>query len=236
MIMTILATQGSATSAQRGVRALLREFVDWNEVRVSSWKEIGKVLEKARLREPGKKGMAIKSSLDAVFSETNKMDLSVLEKKPPEKAFNFLSKLKGLDETAMAGILYNSLGVKSLQPSTVITRVAARIGFIQESSTMARMKQALKDFVKRRHAFLFHAYLARIGERFCFEKVTFCVKCPAMPLCKHGSAIISNLNQVLDEKIPQKTGRKKAGKKKAAGRGRPKKKKKAAKKRVRKHR
>jgi endonuclease-3 len=218
MVLTLFAEGNSKAAAGRAVKALLKEFVDWNEIRVSSWKEIGAVLEREKLANPGGKGIALKRCLEAIFAETNRMDLGVLQQVAPEKAFQFLTKLKDFDEGALAGVLYISVGAKELHPTAKVVRVAARLGFIKTRSSLPKMKIALKGVVRRKHLFHFHNYLARIGEKYCFEKVTFCPRCPALELCPTGAEYVA-AKAALDEDGPSE---KRLAKKKSRTRKKPK--------------
>ncbi len=188
LILAILAFEDGLEAAKRASAALLAEFVDWNEVRVSSWKEIGAILEKERISSPGDKAIALKRSLEAVFTETNRMDLDAVSKMPQEKAVNLLLKLKDMDEGSLAALLYLHVGLQTLAPTQRLLRVAQRIGFIQESAMPSSMKQNLSSFVGQRNAFRFHYLLGKLGEKYCFEKAAFCGKCPALPYCHRGAA------------------------------------------------
>jgi len=183
---------------------LANEFVDWNEIRVSSWKEIGTVLEGAGIKKPGEKAISLKKSLEAVFSETHRMDLDTLKDMPIEKAAVFLGKFRDFDEGALAAVLYVSLGLKKLLPTPSIVRVSHRIGFIVKTPSIPKMKITLRDWVRRRHIFRFHTALAHIARKFCFEKATFCEKCPALEICQHGTSVIGRMPRIVDDPKPKK--------------------------------
>lgn len=214
MVLAVLEPGNSHAAAQRAFKALLGEFVDWNEVRVSSWKEIGTILDEKSIHGPGEKAVALKKTLEGVFSVTHRMDLAPLEKMAPEKAGQLLAKQRDFDPGALAAVLYRCFDAKKLQPTADLVRVSHRIGFIQKGSSLAKMKQTLRDWVKKKDLFPFHLYFSRIAAKYCFEKVTFCERCPARALCQHGASVLDDKVSLSDEPEAKKKPRSpRAGKK-----------------------
>src|SRR5688572_940742 len=94
--------------AQAAFAALAGGFFDWNEVRVSSVKELSEVMQ--GLPDPTAAASGVRKALQGVFESTYSFDLEGLKKLPLGQAQQKLQKLAGIDAFAVACVTQGSLG------------------------------------------------------------------------------------------------------------------------------
>src|SRR5262245_59087211 len=86
--------------ADLAMGALTTAFFDWNEVRVSSVKELGEVM--SMLPQPSFAAANLKGVLQSVFESTYSFDLEALKKQNLGQAAQRLKKLNGTTPFAIA--------------------------------------------------------------------------------------------------------------------------------------
>lgn len=181
--------------AAAALKALLVEFVDWNEVRVSSWKEIGSALEASGIRDPGEKAIALKKLLEAVFNRFNKMSLDALLAQKPEDAHRTLEAMPDIPDTAAGAILHNNLGNDSLHATPGLLRIARRIGLVREGASV-QIKKDLEAFVPRKERFRFQQHLGHLAQKVCLAGVTLCPRCPLNGTCPSGVLFMKKAEEI----------------------------------------
>src|SRR6266852_5425446 len=89
--------------ADEAFRALRDQFFDWNEVRVSSVRELEESL--AGLSEPAVRAQRIISFLQEVFETTFSFDLEPLHKQPLKQAAKQLDRHQAADDYAVSWVV-----------------------------------------------------------------------------------------------------------------------------------
>jgi len=184
-IHAILAPGNPAPRVGKAMAGLRKSFVDWNELRVSSWKEIGEVLEKQGIADAGDKAITLKNLLRAVFDRFNKISLDPLMAMRPEETKKILEGMEDVPEHVIGAILHLNLGMTAPYYTPGIVRVAKRIGLVGDYA-FARAKKDLEKIVSRKNAFRFQQHLAYLAHTVCLEKITFCARCPLNKVCETG--------------------------------------------------
>lgn len=98
--------------AEESFLALVHNFFDWNEVRVSTARELSEVM--ARLPESGAAANRVKSLLQSVFEANYSFDLEELRKLNLGTATEHLTKLKGTTPFVVAYGVQAALGGHSI--------------------------------------------------------------------------------------------------------------------------
>jgi endonuclease III len=201
-VHALLAPGNRDDQAAAALKELLLEFVDWNEVRVSSWKEIGSVLENAGLADPGDKAILLRKLLEAVFNRFNKMSLDPLLVQKPEDARRTLEAMADVPDPAAGAVLNLNLGFDGLHATHGLTRVARRVGFLRDGPA-AQLKKDLESNVPRKDRFRFQQHLGHIGRQFCLAGVTLCARCPLHEFCSTGVQFLKAAREVPDAPRPR---------------------------------
>jgi endonuclease III len=119
--------------ADQAFHNLQQRFFDWNEIRVSSPREI----EEALGDIPGGENRANRliSFLQEVFETTYSFDLETLHKKGLKQAAKQLSRYQAASDYAVAWVIQQSLGGHALPLDTPSLRTLRRLGLIDEELT-----------------------------------------------------------------------------------------------------
>src|SRR5262249_24329499 len=94
--------------ADQAYRNLQERFFDWNEVRVSSTRELAEVL--AFLPDAETRAQRVVDLLQEVFETTFSFDLEWLHKKGLNQAAKQLSRFQGANDYVIASVTQQSLG------------------------------------------------------------------------------------------------------------------------------
>lgn len=183
-----VAANVPADAAERGYRALQREFVDWNELRVATWREIGLVLERARVPDPGRKAVAARRALQQMYSRMNKLTLEAVQGMTAEDARRYVEGFSDWPSTAAGAIYYGFGNGTGVPPTMGVVRVAERVGLLAEGLGARKQEQALAKLIPRAKHFRFHHSLGGLADEVCLHKDPRCEECPVLELCEYGRA------------------------------------------------
>ena len=182
LLITVLADEASETAAMRAYRDLGNEFVDWNEVRVSSVHEIEHVLDS--LPEAETKAVVIKTVLTDVFSERHQISLDFLRETRPEAARRFLLNMQGVTEQAAARVLLYGLDHPAVFVNVPVMRVLRRVGLMADETTEVEAQRLLEKAMPEERKLDLHELLAEHARRTCLAGTPRCSRCPIRQRCR----------------------------------------------------
>ncbi|HLJ92361.1 MAG TPA: hypothetical protein VKU02_04130 [Gemmataceae bacterium] len=119
-----------ATRAQadRAYRNLQERFFDWNEIRVSSSREVEEAL--GSIPDAENRANRLISFLQEVFETTFSFDLESLHKKGLKQAAKQLSRYQAANDYAVSWVIQHSLGGHAIPLDGPSLRVVRRLGLI----------------------------------------------------------------------------------------------------------
>jgi endonuclease III len=126
--------------ADRAFHSLQERFFDWNEVRVSSPREVEEALGDIPDAEP-RAGRLI-SFLQEVFETTFSFDLELLHKKGLKQAAKQLGRYQAANDYAVAWVVQQSLGGHALPLDVPSLRLLRRLGLVEEGDGDAEAQRA----------------------------------------------------------------------------------------------
>ena len=109
LVVAILAVGCSDETAQRAVDRALSNMVDWNEMRVSSARELNRATGNA-IPQGVRQCQRVLDALQSIYDHENRLSLNRLKSLGRREARHFLESLDGVDEYAAASVLLWSLG------------------------------------------------------------------------------------------------------------------------------
>jgi endonuclease III len=168
--------------AGRAFRRLREHFFDWNEVRVSSPREIEEAF--AGLPNPEARAQRLVAFLQEVFETEFSYDLEKLHKKGLKLAAKQLSSYQAANDYIGAWVVQRSLGGHALPLDAPTRRCARRLGLIdagQEDSESART--SLEHLVPKAKGPLFTDGMSWLAEAHCWEGEPQCGSCPLAGDC-----------------------------------------------------
>lgn len=172
----------SPDQANRAFRNLRERFFDWNEIRVSSVREVEEALTDLPLGED--RANRLISFLQEVFETTYSFDLESLQKKGVKQAAKHLSRYQAASPYVVAWVTQHSLEGHAIPLDEPVLRVLRRLGLTEEDQEDWEVLQAsLEHFVPKVRAPLFTELVSALADEFCLEDEPNCPECPLFAEC-----------------------------------------------------
>src|SRR5712692_5030158 len=119
--------EGAARAqADRSFRNLQERFFDWNEIRVSSPREVEEAL--GNISDAENRANRLISFLQEVFETTFSFDLESLHKKGLKQAAKQLSRYQAANDYAVSWVVLHTLGGHAIPLDSPTLRVTQRLG------------------------------------------------------------------------------------------------------------
>src|SRR5436305_3869209 len=176
-----------ATRAQadRSFRNLMERFFDWNEIRVSSVREVEEAL--SDLPNPGLRAERLISFLQEVFETTFSFDLESLHKKGLKQAAKQLSRYQAANDYIVASVIQGSLGGHAIALDPASLRVLKRLGVIDtDTEDLEALRASLEHQIPKAKGAVFNDAVSAIAYEVCVEDEPRCAACPLCPHCPTG--------------------------------------------------
>ncbi len=171
--------------AQRALRILQKEFVDWNEVRVSTPAEL-----KGALKELGDKDLDVKveklrALLAALWKERNATALEFLKEMQPESRARLLSSLGVIHQGIVQVLLHGLAGPEAALPVPQgAVRTLTRLGLIDRVHSDGAARKVLEKLVDPEDLHAYLLLLTQHGEEICQAKSPRCGDCVLVESCR----------------------------------------------------
>lgn len=117
--------------ADQAFRNLQEHFFDWNELRVSSVREVEEAL--SNLTDAEARAHRLISFLQEVFETTFSFDLEALHKKGLKQAAKQLGRYQAANDYAVAWVLQHTLGGHAIPLDAPSLRLLRRLGLLDEA-------------------------------------------------------------------------------------------------------
>jgi len=137
--------------AERALRKLLDAMVDWNEIRISSPREViravGNTITDGQIR-----GGQLINALQSVFQRENCLSLDRLKGMGRREARQYLEELDGVDEYAVASVLLWGLGGHAIPVDDALLNALRGADLVHQSATRAEVQAFLERHVSASEA------------------------------------------------------------------------------------
>jgi endonuclease-3 len=174
--------------ADRAFRALGEHFIDWNEIRVSSPREIEETL--AELPDADTRAHRLISLLQEVFETTFSFDLEALQKKGVKQAAKQLSRYQAANDFAVAWVIQHALGGHAVPVDSAMLRVLRRLGLLEsDQEDPETLRASLEHLVPKIRGPLFGEVISALAEEVCWEDEPKCSACPLHSDCPTGQEL-----------------------------------------------
>jgi endonuclease III len=172
----------TAEQADRAYHNLTTKFFDWNEVRVSSPRELEDAL--AGLSEPEVRAQRLLAFLQEVFETTFSFDLDKLQKAGVKQAAKQLARYQAADDYIGAWVLQRSLGGHAIPIDAPTLRCARRLGLIEPGQEGPEaVRASLEHLVGKSKGAQFTDAISDLAEEHCWETEPNCHACPMNGEC-----------------------------------------------------
>ncbi|MBI2191172.1 MAG: hypothetical protein HYU36_04230 [Planctomycetes bacterium] len=180
LLTSIIHFDSLPEKARLALELLRKEFVDWNEVRVSAVSEMAAVLREAGLEED--RARLLKSALTHLFLKKNQLSLDFMKNYPEKQASEFLARFEGLHPSIVDEVLLLSLGFQRFPLNEKTQRVCERLGWVDDSDEAGAartMSAVIPKTLKGKAYVLLKAH----AEETCKTKAPACPSCVLQSDC-----------------------------------------------------
>jgi endonuclease-3 len=175
----------TAEQAERAFRQLRERFFDWNEVRVSSQRELEETF--ANLPEPEIRAQRLTSFLQEVFETTFSFDLDSLQKKGLKQAAKQLSRFQAANDYVVSWVVQQSLGGHAIPIDSPTLRCTRRLGLLDENQDdLETLRASLEHLVPKARGLVFGEAVSLVANEYCWEDEPNCGSCPLSSECATG--------------------------------------------------
>jgi len=148
--------------ADRAFRNLQEFFFDWNELRVSSTREVEEVL--GDIPDAENRANRLITLLQEVFETTFSYDLEPLHKKGLKQAAKQLSRYQAANDYAVSWVVQQSLGGHAIPLDAPTLRVLRRLGVIEsEHEDPETIRASLEHLVPKARGPIFVEVLSAMA-------------------------------------------------------------------------
>jgi endonuclease-3 len=178
----------TAEQADRAYRGLCERFFDWNEVRVSSVRELEEAFEGMSNAEG--RAQRLIAFLQEVFETTFSFDLDGLQKKGLKQAAKQLARYQAANDYVSAWVVQRSLGGHAIPLDGPTLRCARRLGLLEGTEADKEAARAsLEHLVPKAKGPQFTDLISTLAGDLCWEEEPNCPSCPLAHDCPtaHGT-------------------------------------------------
>jgi endonuclease-3 len=168
--------------ADRAFRSLQERFFDWNEIRVSSVRELEEAL--SDLPDAELRAERLIRFLQEVFEKRFCFDLEDLHKKGLKVAAKHLTTYEASNDYVGAWVVQQSLGGHAIPLDAPTLRSVRRLGLLDNDQDDAEtLRSSLEHLIPKSRGPLFVDLVSRLAEEVCWEETPSCGTCPLNGEC-----------------------------------------------------
>ena len=185
LIFDLLAESSSERRARQAFKRLKADFVDWNEIRVSSLKEIESAISMVT-QAPDKAGLA-KKLLVEIFNGQHRVSLDFLREASDAVAERYLGNFEGLGKMAVENCM-RILRQGGSGLTSEVARVLRRLNLIKSSLNQEEIEELLDEALPERRRSHFCRLVKAHAQRVCTLKGFVCGSCVLLLECPTGKS------------------------------------------------
>jgi len=175
----------TAEEADKAFRNLRHRFFDWNEVRVSSIRELEEAF--AGMPDSELRAQRLVSFLQEVFETTFSFDLESLHKKGLKQAAKQLSRYQAANDYVGAWVIQQALGGHAIPLDEPTLRTVKRLGLIDSNEDDAEaVRASLEHLIPKARGASFVEVISLVASEHCWENGPNCSACPLAGECPTG--------------------------------------------------
>lgn len=184
-IFALCRENATSEQAQLAYAKVKTSFFDWNEVRVSTVREIEEAM--AGLSDTESRAHRLIALLQEVFETTFSFDLDGLQKKGVKQAAKALTRYGAANDYVSAWVIQRTLGGHAIPVDQATLRCSRRLNLVDaEVEDVEAARAGLEHLVPKAKGSSFTDALSVIAEEFCWEDEPKCPDCPLLADCPTG--------------------------------------------------
>ena len=172
-------------STEQSFRRLKTNFVDWNEVRISSIPEIQEAL--GQTASSLSVSVFLKDFLDFLHRQNQTVDLEYLGEENLTEIRRFLRQIKGIDPSTISMVLHLRKEYPVLPVSPSMEPSLVRMGLVRTKDNRDQKGRYLHSVVEEDSLLPFHHFLVRHSQEICppDEDNVQCKVCALTKYCQY---------------------------------------------------
>ena len=211
VIFGICLENVSLETAEDSYLRLTEDYLDWNELRVSSPRELAESFSKQEA--PLEKARTLKSITHAIFETEYNFELETLTRMTQTQAVKTLNSFDGMRPFIAAHILQTSLKAHVIPLDAISIRAVTRLGLVDASAAIDKMSANLKRLVSKNQGPIFCSLIRQLALDVCVADTPAIRKCALADVCPTAIEM-----ETKKKSPPEKTKKSKAKKKPKAKR------------------
>lgn len=185
LMYAVLREGATREQADRAYRNLQERFYDWNEIRVSSSREIEETISDLPFAEV--RAQRLIGLLQEVFETTFSFDLESLHKKGLKQAAKQLARYQAANDYAVAWVVQQSLGGHAIALDAPTMRVLRRLGLIENDQEDGEaLRASLEHLIPKVRGPFFNDVISALADELCLDEEPACAGCPLHNDCAYG--------------------------------------------------
>jgi endonuclease III len=170
--------------ADEAYRYLSEKFFDWNEVRVSSIRELEEAFE--GMNDPELRAQRLVSFLQEVFEIHFSFDLDKLQKEGVKQASKKLARHQAANEYTVSWVVQRTLGGHAIPVDAPTLRCVRRLGLIEDEQEESEARTSLEHLVPKAKGPQFSDFISTVAGDYCWEDQPRCSACPLAGECAYA--------------------------------------------------
>jgi endonuclease-3 len=222
-MLAVLEDGTSRAKAEEGLATLTREFVDWNEVRVSSVRELGEVLKPVG-GDLVAKAKLIRAILGDLFATLHDINMDHVDRMKPKEVRDHFARIPDVPSRVVEQVVLYCAGGSGLPVPTDAVRVSKRLGIIDFNLEGTEAENALAALVPKSRAYSFVELYRSHAEETCTLRRPKCTSCMLRAFCpKIITAALAKAQEAERTKKKRPAAKKPKSKKRPAAKSKAKK-------------
>jgi len=186
VIYSICREGSSKDQADEVYQKLTAQFFDWNELRVSSVRELEECFRS--MTRPVDRANRVIGFLQELFETTYSFELEFLHKKGLKQATKHLSRYQVSNDYLGAWVTQRALGGHAIPIDPPTLRVSKRLGLIEKTQEqVVEIRNTLEHLIPKAKGVEFTDLISTVGMEYCHEKQPNCAACPLAKECQFAT-------------------------------------------------
>ena len=211
IMFSVLLTRSPQDKAEKAFSAIKANYVDWNEVRVTSLTELSRLLKTKGCRSRSAEPMV--AFLQKLYLDNHYVSVSSVKEMVPKKARDYLTQTAQLPPDAVAEILLDAFDMSSAPIHNEIKRVLVRLGLVGINPSQQQAQKAFMRIAANGKMSTAHRLLHILARDYCQANEPKSSHCPVKKHCPFGQQRIKKAQEIEEKakarkaKAKPKTGK-----------------------------
>lgn len=181
LVASLMSRRSSHARATRCIERMHKEFVDWNEVRVSAVTQISLTIGRNDWTQDV--AQEIRELLETLYATQHEVSLDFLLEYTPTQIRSYLMKLPNVDRPTADEVMLLSLDIPSLPYGESQALTFHRLGLVSDERVTVTNQRSIEKLFEPETLPYIHFLLADHAGAVCLPDFGKCEECPFIDFC-----------------------------------------------------